>query len=269
MEEIDAIAFPQEAATSAVNNIVKQCPMRIAVIADIHSNDLALAAVLEDIKKTGVERIVHLGDAFNGPIDPCAVALMLKECNAVHVRGNGDRMVCDPAYLNPSKSALFARARLSGDTIAFAASWPAVFQQEDWLACHGSPRSDTEYLLEEVTPAGVCIKSPEKIIELLGGARASLVLCGHTHVPRVIGIPDGCVIVNPGSVGLSAYSEDLPVSHKMETGSPHARYAVVERTSAGWQVSLRAIPYDWERAAAIAMQNGFPDWAKPLLTGYA
>jgi len=73
--------------------------------------------------------------------------------------------------------------------------------------------------------------------------------------------------VNPGSVGLPAYAEELPWPHKMETGSPHARYAFIEQASAGWAVSLRSVAYDWEKAAKIAVQNGFQDWANPLRTG--
>jgi len=153
--------------------------------------------------------------------------------------------------------------------MAFAATWPAFRREEAYVACHGSPRSDTEYLLEEVTPAAVALRRPEKVAAILGQDSASLVLCGHTHVPRVVSLPNGSVVVNAGSVGLPAYSDDLPFPHKMETGSPHARYAIVERTDLGWRVDLRAISYDWGKAAAIAVANGFPDWANALRMGYA
>jgi hypothetical protein len=43
----------------------------------------------------------------------------------------------------------------------------------------------------------------------------------------------------------------------------------VEQTGENWNVSLRAVSYDWEKAAAICIANGFPDWATALLTGYA
>jgi hypothetical protein len=50
-------------------------------------------------------------------------------------------------------------------------------------------------------------------------------------------------------------------------GAPHARWALLERRPAGWQVSLHAVPYDWEAAAAQAERNGRPDWAHGLRTG--
>ncbi|EOW6434492.1 metallophosphoesterase family protein [Cronobacter turicensis] len=55
----------------------------------------------------------------------------------------------------------------------------------------------------------------------------SLILCGHTHIPRSVEISSTCLIVNPGSVGLQAYDDEHPFFHKMEAGSPHARYAIL------------------------------------------
>jgi len=223
---------------------------------------------MDDFRKAGVDRVIHLGDAFNGPINPQGVAQLLKKMDAVHVRGNGERMVLGVGPEPASRSALFARAQLSPEDLAFVETWPEVIRDETFLACHGSPRSDIEYLLEKVTPAAVTLRRPEEVADILGQDSASLVLCGHTHIPRIMSLPNGSVVVNAGSVGLPAYSDDLPIPHKMETGSPHARYALVERAAEGWRVALRAVAYDWENAAAIAVVNGFPDWAKALRTGY-
>ena len=35
---------------------------------------------------------------------------------------------------------------------------------------------------------------------------------------------NGKIVINPGSVGLPAYKDELPVMHKMESGTPHAKY---------------------------------------------
>ncbi|HNQ95372.1 MAG: metallophosphoesterase family protein [Anaerolineales bacterium] len=40
--------------------------MRIAVISDMHGNNLALEAVLADIKRQGTDQLVCLGDAIQG-----------------------------------------------------------------------------------------------------------------------------------------------------------------------------------------------------------
>ena len=75
------------------------------------------------------------------------------------------------------------------------------------------------------------------------------------------------LIVNPGSVGLPAYAGDHPNPHAIENGAPHARYAMLEKTRQGWQVDLRAVPYDHLAQAAVASRQGRDDWAHALATG--
>ena len=68
---------------------------------------------------------------------------------------------------------------------------------------------------------------------------------------RIVALDDGRLIINPGSVGLPAYTDTEPVRHSMQMGAPHARYAVLERRKASepWQVSFRVVAYDWDAAA--------------------
>jgi len=101
------------------------------------------------------------------------------------------------------------------------------------------------------------------------GLEASLILCGHTHVPRAMQVAAGPLVVNPGSVGLQACDDDQPRPHVIETGSPLARWGIVERRGdSAWSVQLRATPYDWQAAAARAEANGRGDWADALATGF-
>ncbi|MDR3202310.1 MAG: metallophosphatase family protein [Bifidobacteriaceae bacterium] len=82
------------------------------------------------------------------------------------------------------------------------------------MAVHGSPRSDTEYLLETVEPVGARRATPREIADRLGGdANAESVLCGHTHLPRVFQVENGPLVVNPGSAGR-------PVPADRRTGGP-------------------------------------------------
>jgi hypothetical protein len=84
-------------------------------------------------------------------------------------------------------------------------------------------------------------------------------------------LASGLLIVNPGSVGLPAYDDAhaYPKSryHRVENGSPDARYAVLERAPDGWVCQLISVPYDHESMAALADQRGRPDWAHALRTG--
>lgn len=77
------------------------------------------------------------------------------------------------------------------------------------------------------------------------------------------------LIVNPGSVGLQAFADDHPYPHVVESGSPDARYAIVERGPAGWTSQLLTVPYAHQPMAELAGQRNRPDWAHALMTGYA
>jgi hypothetical protein len=87
-------------------------------------------------------------------------------------------------------------------------------------------------------------------------------------VPRLLGLPDGRWVCNPGSVGLQAYREHGDAPWAIGSGSPHARYALLHREDARWRVEPRTVAYDHRAAAAAALAAGHDDWAEPLLTGW-
>ena len=43
--------------------------------------------------------------------------------------------------------------------------------------------------------------------------------------------------------------------HRVEAGTPHARYALVERGAVGWRAQLCAVPYDWAPMQRLAQRN--------------
>jgi predicted phosphodiesterase len=244
--------------------------MRIAVIADIHSNAPALDAVLDDIARRSVDQIVQLGDAFNGPIDPVGVATRLQMRPMVHLRGNGERMVLSEDPKQRSRSAQFARERLTPEVLDWIRTWPMVISHPEYYAFHATPHSDTDYLIEELVPRGVRLRDRDAIrFQLENVTSASLALCGHTHVPQYVRVSENLVVLNPGSVGLPAYSDISPIPHAMQTGSPEARYAVVDIEGTRITAAHICVQYDYKQAAALAVGAGFHDWNTALLTGYA
>jgi hypothetical protein len=69
--------------------------------------------------------------------------------------------------------------------------------------------------------------------------------------------------------GLPASSDDCRGFHIMETGSPDARYAVLEKTASGWPIEHCCVPYDHESMAALAKLRAWPDWEVALRHGRA
>ncbi|TCM17773.1 putative phosphodiesterase [Novosphingobium sp. PhB165] len=244
--------------------------MKVAVLSDIHGNLRALDAVLADAERRGIGRIVNLGDILSGPLDPAGTADRLMALGLETIRGNHERQLLE---LPPERMGLSDAAtidRLEPRHLEWLASLPeTLWLEPDLYACHGSRDSDLEYLLETVEPEGCRPAREVEITARLAAIAAPMILCGHTHLPRHVRLADGRQVVNPGSVGLPAYADDHPFAHVMETGTPHARYAVIERTAEGWTVERIAVAYDWHAAAADASAAGRDDWARALLTGRA
>lgn len=240
--------------------------MRLGVIADIHSNLLALEAVLDALEAAKVDLIVDLGDVVQGMFEPAKVLDTLKGKRIRGVLGNMDRVFLEPAVPGEFE---FERSQLTSAHLAALQARPKTLEFDDVFLCHATPDSDSDYLLDLVTPHGVLLEHTEVIERKLSSVTASLVLTGHTHVPRCVHLPSGKLVVNPGSVGLPAYEHDEPMPHRMESGSPHARCAILSKRSAGWQIEHLAVPYDWHAVAALARAGGRPDRAHWLETGRA
>ncbi len=244
----------------------------LVAIADIHGNRWALEAVLEDIDRRGIQQIVNLGDHLTGPLDPVGTAELLLGRSMVSICGNDDRVLFSPEE-RLSASQRYTREHLTPHQLDWLRALPAtaVFADEIFV-CHGD-LFDSPHLLEQVTNAGVFLRSSPDIEASVADIAQPVILCGHSHVPRTVALPSGKLIINPGSVGLPAYTEstveEVPVFHSMESGSPHARYAILHRMRNEWQVEHIQVPYDWNHAAHVAQDNQRSDWAEWISTGRA
>jgi putative phosphoesterase len=246
--------------------------MRIAVVADIHGNVRALRAVMDDLREVAPDSVVNLGDTVSGPLEAAETAEVLISLAWTTVRGNHDRWLLEKSADQMGSSDKAAAAELKNHHSAWLSTLEATAEVEDLLLCHGTPDSDTTYLNETVEPDGrVRLATQAEIARRLDGTSARIILCGHSHMARAVALDDGRLIINPGSIGLPAYTDTKPVKHAMEMGAPHARYAVLDRKKAAdpWQVSFRIVAYDWNAAADRAAAKGREDWAKWIRTGYA
>jgi diadenosine tetraphosphatase ApaH/serine/threonine PP2A family protein phosphatase len=244
--------------------------MRFAAIADVHGNYLALEAVLADIRTQGIGEIVNLGDMASGPLDARRTMDALMALDAVNVLGNHDRWLIDRP---PEKMGAWdrpAHAQLEAGHLDWLRTVPPtrIFRDEVFL-CHATPADDNVYWLETVTPDGSVKTSPlEEIEKQAEGISQSLILCAHTHLARAVRLRDGRLVVNPGSVGSPGFSYNVPFPHRIEAGTPDARYAVFELASGSWRVTFRHVPYDHHAMAALARRNGDSEFASALATGW-
>ena len=215
--------------------------MRVALISDIHSNEVALRAVLADIRRTGVDQIICLGDVANLGPEPNAVIEILAGLGCLCIMGNHDEFLLEPALVHAYNdspqivaSVEWSRGRLSSSELEFIGRFDTdreieLGRKAKLYVFHGSPRSNTENVLA-TTP-------PDVLDEMLVGATATIMAGGHTHI-QMLRQHHGNLLVNPGSVGLAF--KDY-VSGGRATILAHAEYAIVEAIEGRIEVGLRRV----------------------------
>jgi predicted phosphodiesterase len=234
--------------------------LRLAVLADIHGNAIALDAVLEDVASLGgVEAYWILGDLVAIGPDPVGVLQRLHALpDAEFTRGNTDRYVTtgirpSPAVEGSAVDEGVARRLVEIEgTFSFAHGAVAGYGAFGWLAAlpidvrlvagdgtrmlgvHASPGRDDGYGLHPD-------QAIEHVRKLFGRADADLVFVGHTHkvVDRVV---DGVRLVNPGSVS-NHVGPDVT-----------AKWVLLETHASGYELTFRSVPYDNE-AVVAALEN--------------
>ncbi|WP_284776067.1 metallophosphoesterase family protein [Agrobacterium sp. lyk4-40-TYG-31] len=244
--------------------------MIFAAIADVHGNYAALEAVLADIRKLGIEDIFNLGDCFSGPLDAGPTARLLIDGGIPSVRGNHDRALIEQPFddMGPWEKTVYPQLSPSDLDWLKALPFEMVFKDVAYC-CHGSPKGDLDYWLEQLLPQGVLhLRARAEIEALAAGIEQPLMLCGHTHIARTVQLSDGRLIVNPGSVGCPGWKDDEPFHHQVDAGHGLAAYAVLEETAYGWQVSHRQIPYDTAPMAELARRNGMDRIGNAIASGW-
>lgn len=233
--------------------------MRIAVLSDIHSNLLALDAVLAHAGD--LDAVWQLGDIVGYGPEPDRVVARLAGIGAIGVRGNHEAAALggpEIDWFNPDarSAAAWTGRTISADTRAWLEALPEVVEREDYTLVHGSPRDP---LREYVTSPGIARDS----IELLTTTHG---LHGHTHVPVVFSLAggrvrtrfpadgdrwdltDGRALLNPGSVG------------QPRDGDPRASYLVIETAASAGPASAtwHRVPYDIAGVQSAIRAAGLP-----------
>ncbi len=231
--------------------------MRIALLSDLHGNEIALDAVLADVARQGMDRIVCLGDTATLGPRPREVLARLRDLECPCILGNHDAFMLDAELIHSYNDAPiivqaveWCRERLDAGDLAFIAGFVPTLElalegDASLMLFHGTPRSHMQDLL--------CTTPPDVVDTMLAGHTATVMACGHTHI-QMLRQHKGMLLVNPGSVGLAF---EQYVSGKPPTILAHAEWASIESTRGKLSVTLQRLELDRRalRAAAAASDN--------------
>ena len=233
--------------------------MRIAVFSDIHGNFEALCAVVEDVVRQDVDRIISLGDNVGYGPDAEKVTQVVAELNIESVLGNHemallDAKVYDSLNFQAQENNDKIRSMLSAESLAYYRDKPLFLQYDDMYFVHGfPPDSVTSYLFE--------VKE-EKLANYFRETSNHICFVGHTHRLGLVSwdgerattetLTEGkhllsaqCrYIVNAGSVG------------QPRDKSNHAKYLIWD--SVKNELEVRFIPYEFEITIEKLDRLGFP-----------
>lgn len=245
--------------------------MRVAVISDIHGNAHALEAVLADIADAAPDAVLNLGDCLSGVLEAGRTADMLMAQDFPTVSGNHDRWLHAPREGDPGGWEICALRELNTVHLDWLRALPPtrVIADEIFM-CHATPKDDVTPWLDVANALGNIDIAPQDSIEAHGAdCDYPVILCGHTHIARAVSLNDGRLVVNPGSVGSPGFKYVGPSGPvRWSAASPHARYAILDKSRFGWSVDFCAVAYDYRCSADIARATGDPDMAHALLTGW-
>lgn len=211
--------------------------MRIAILADIHSNLPALEAVRADMRSLSPDLVFLAGDQINRCPWPNEVMELIAAEQWPAVYGNHELVVLElgsshrpPAlddrrrfadlwwtWANLKEEHLETIQALAGERRIAIEGAPTI------LLLHGLPGNPFEGFYPEL--------SDDQIEAKLDGVEESVVISAHTHWPLSRQVT-GRWVFNPGSVGMPY------------NGDPRAQYLVLDLLGGVWTPTFRQVDYD-------------------------
>lgn len=208
----------------------------IAIISDIHGNYPALKAVIEDIEKMGIQKIICLGDVagYYCLINECID--VLKEREIFTLQGNHDY------YLISGKGC--PRSTSANNCLKFQSEIITDVNRL-WLKNNALSRYDEGNI--SFVHAGWKDNLDEYLYELseeyFQSYNFKYFFSGHTHVPIIYEM-EKKLYCNPGSVG------------QPRDGNPKASYAIFD----GRGIQIKRVEYDIDLMAYFMKINGFDSY---------
>ena len=214
--------------------------MKLAIVADIHSNLHALKAVMREIERADIDQVVCAGDIVGYGANPNECCQIVRDAAAHAVLGNHEisALTKDTTGMNPHAAAAsrWTASALEEGSRKFLRSLEieSRFEADDTRVAmfHGSVGNAIDYVFED-----------EINEDLVRNSGSDLLILGHTHVPYVKDF-GSMMAINPGSVG------------QPRDGDSRASFAVLDTDRRSCLV--RRVNYDIDGAARAILTAGLP-----------
>lgn len=176
--------------------------MKIALIADIHSNMEAFEAVLKHIDNQRIKNIICIGDIVGYGANPNECCDIIKQRKIPTCMGNHDINAVTlkeiTRFNDYAQAALqWTNKQLTEANKKFLQKLPKILNiklaNKTILAVHGSLNDP---LFEYIYPT----TSDTVIKDLLTRSKSNILIMGHTHMPFIKRY-EFKLVLNPGSVG--------------------------------------------------------------------
>jgi predicted phosphodiesterase len=234
--------------------------VRIAVLSDLHAHLVALEAVLDDARRSGVSGYLVLGDIVDLGPEPGRVVDRVRALACPVVGGNHDPLDERSSVPVLEASRVWSRQVLTAEQ----QQWLDGLSDELHLvvggcrvwAVHASPGSRTHPIVVATPDA--------EIGGWLATRPCDVLCCGHTHLQllRRLGTT---TVLNVGSVGMpfrELHAGGPP------TIFPWAEYVILDLDAGGAAFELKRVPYDFAEFERSFRESGFAQ-ADALLAAWA
>jgi predicted phosphodiesterase len=234
--------------------------MKLAIISDIHANLEALDEVLADIKKSGADATICLGDMIGYGPDPEAVVARIRALDIPAIMGNHELAVVDPKYLewfNPlaRESIQKTLPMLSRASIDFIAGLHKYTVRDGARFVHGFPPDSAITYLFQIEEPGFC--------NIFDKMEEALCFVGHTHKLEIVSFGGGAVMRGPlkkGRITLNPkkkYIINVGSVGQPRDGNNNAKYLIWE--TVGNTIDIKYIPYHIARVTNKIIEAGLPE----------
>ena len=231
--------------------------MRIAIVSDIHGNRTAFEAVLEDLRQTSPDLILHGGDLAASGANPAEIVDRIRDLGWQGVVGNTDEMLPTPESLKEfatqapklrpllavlEEMAVVTRGMLGEKRLAWLRGLPRIQIHSPLALVHASP--------ESLWRAPMPPASEAELESVYGPLGQPIAVYAHIHRSYIRSV-SGMIVANTGSVSLSY------------DGDRRAAYLLLDES----KPAIRRVEYDVDRELKTLSGCGLPhaDWIANIL----